>query len=168
MVWARKKLMIQDDLLKPRNKIEINYSGPNPERFYEEIPKLVMSVFKVSENDIHEKKFVWSHGEPQRFKVEWEITKDLDMFSYYYIEISLSGSSSKGIGTVNITIEGLLRTEYPQDTFWQRSFIYEVFRMFWHRSFYVSKRQSYVLEGRRLILLLAEEIKRFARTLRGA
>ncbi len=160
MVWARTKLLIQDDLLLPRNKFVINYQGPEPVKFYAEIPRLISSVFKVGDESLHEKKISWTHGEPEKFKVSWEATKELDSFSYYVVAVELDGSQAKGAGNAKIVIEGYLRTEYPQDTVWQKSIIYEMLRIFWHKKFYNAKRNEYLKEGRRLMTLLVEELKR--------
>jgi len=47
MVFARTKLLIQDDLMRPRPVFRINYSGPHPTRLYREIPDILASVFKA-------------------------------------------------------------------------------------------------------------------------
>jgi hypothetical protein len=163
MVWARTKLMIHDDLLKPIPKIRIHYKGPNPEKFYKEIYKLVQVTFRVPDHSIQEKEFHWTEGDPRKFKVTWEVNKDLDKFSYYWIQITLSGESSKGYGKAEIVIEGALRTEYPQDTFWQRSLLYEVLRMFWHSTFYAPARDRYLREGRMMLASLIDHLKRMTR-----
>lgn len=163
MVWARAKLAIQDELLKPKNRVEIRFTGANPEKFYHELPKIIASFFRIHSRDIQETKFNWSHGEPEKFDVEWLVTKELDFFSHYFIEMSLKGTVSKGVGNVVLTMEGLLRTEYPQDTAWQRSFLYEILRTFWHKTFYVQTRDKYLAEGRRLIAHLAEELRKLAK-----
>ncbi len=163
MVWAKTKLMIHDDLLRPLPVVKIKYSGKNPERFYKEIYNLLLVSFRVHEHSIQEKEFHWSKGEPEKFKIVWEINKDLDKFSYYYITVKLSGESSKTHGKAEIEIEGALRTEYPQDTFWQRSLLYEILRMFWHTVFYSSKRDEYLREGRRLLSLFCNQVKALAR-----
>lgn len=163
MVWARTKLMILDELLKPRNRMEVNFAGINPEKFYHTIPKLLMSAFRVDERQLQERKFSWSHGDPQKFRVVWELNKELDFFSYYTISVELEGSSSKGVGNANMFIEGFLKTEYPQDTLWHRSLVYEMIRMFWHKTFYISKREQYVIEGRRLIALFVDDLKKIVR-----
>lgn len=163
MVWARTKLLIEDDLIKPRNRMEVKFSGINPEKFYHEIPKLIASVFRIDERFIQEKKFSWTHGEPQKFKIAWDVNKELDLNSYYTFIIDLEGMSSKGVGNATIIIEAYLRTEYPQDTFWHRSLAYEMFRMFWHKAFYVSKRDKYMEEGRRLIGIFLSDVKALAR-----
>ena len=141
----------------------LKYSGKNPERFYKEIYNLLLVSFRVHEHSIQEKEFHWSKGEPEKFKIVWEINKDLDKFSYYYITVKLSGESSKTHGKAEIEIEGALRTEYPQDTFWQRSLLYEILRMFWHTVFYSSKRDEYLREGRRLLSLFCNQVKALAR-----
>lgn len=163
MVWARTKLVVQDDLLRPRNKFMINFKGPHPEKFYHEIPKLLTSVFKITEDEIQEKKIIWSHGDPEKFRVVWEMNKELDALSYYNLEIEFEGFSSKGLGEVKITIIGLLVTEYPQDTVWQKSLLYEMLRIFWHKTLYLGKRNEYIGEGRRLLTIFIDELKEMTR-----
>ncbi len=162
MVWARTKLMIEDDLLSPLPFVTIKYSGKNPERFYKEIHKLLLVSFRVHEHSIQEKEFQWSKGEPERFKVRWEINKDLDKFTYLFIDVKLDGESSKKHGKAEIVIEGKIRTEYPQDTFWQRSLFYEILRMFWHTVFYTGKRNEYLREGRKVLSLFCDQVKALA------
>jgi hypothetical protein len=163
MTWARTKLMIEDDLLRPLPAMSIKFSGQNPERFYKEIYNLLQVSFRLSEDSIQEKDFQWTKGETEKFKISWEINKDLDKFSYYFITVGLSGESSKGSGKVEVEVDGVLRTEYPQDTYWQKSLLYEILRMFWHTTFYTSKRDEYSREGRRLLSLFCNQVKALAR-----
>jgi hypothetical protein len=159
MVWARTKLMIHDDLFRPVNRVRVRYEGPNPEKFYKEIYNLILVTFRVSEQAIQEKEFQWSKGNPEKFKVRWEVNKDLDKFSYYWIDIKLTGESSKTSGNAEIIIDGGLRTEYPQDTFWQKSLFYEFLRMFWHSTFYSPKRDEFLREGRLLVSSFVNELR---------
>lgn len=163
MVWARTKLMIGDDLLKPVSKMIIRFSGPRPEKFYKEIYNLLITSFRVSEHSIQEKEFHWHKGETEKFKVTWEVNKDLDKFSYYYIGVVLEGETSKGHGKATITVEGALRTEYPQDTFWQRSLFHEFLRRIWHSTFYAPKRDEFMREGRRLMSFFVDKLKDLTR-----
>ncbi len=163
MVVARTKLMIQDELLRPRPIVTLTYNGPNPEKFYNEIYNLLFTVWKVSERTLQEKKFVWKKGDPEEFEVTWEVDKDLDKFSYYWIELSLRGESSKGYGKATITVHAALRTEYPQDTILQKSLLYEFLRVLWHNTFYISRRDEYVREGRILLSLFLEKLKELTR-----
>ena len=163
MVWARTKLMIEDDLLSPLPIVRIRFSGQNPERFYKELYNLLLLSFRVHEHSIQEKEFQWSKGETEKFNIAWEVNKDLDKFSYYFITVRLRGEMSKNSGKAEIELEGVLRTEYPQDTLLQKSLLYEVLRMFWHTVFYSSKRTEYAREGRRLMSLFCDHVKALAR-----
>ncbi len=163
MVWGRTKLVLQDDLIGPRSRMTIDFRGREPVRFYHEIPKLIASAFRVQPESIQEKKFTMHKGDPERFKADWEIIKDLDKFSYYRFTVSIDGQSSKGHGEANIVIDGLLRTEYPQDTYWQRSLFYEIIRMTWHNIFYTSKRQRYINDGKKLLSMFIDDLKELTR-----
>jgi len=163
MVWARTKLMIHDDLLRPIPRMTINYSGPKPERFYREIFNLLQISFRIPEHSIQEKEFHCTKGEPEKCTIKWEVNKDLDKFSYYWIAITLIYETSKGQGKADITIEGALRTEYPQDTYWQRSLLYEFLRMFWHSTFYAPKRDEFLREGRRMLSSFVDQLKNLTR-----
>ncbi len=163
MVWARTKLAIEDSLISPRSRINIEFRGREPQKFYNEIPKLIATVFRVHPESIQEKKFTMHRGEPEKFKADWEVIKDIDKFSYYRILVSITGQSVKRHGEAAITVEGLLRTEYPQDTYWQRSLFYEMLRMIWHTLFYTSRRQRYMVDGKRLISLFIDDLKQLTR-----
>lgn len=163
MVWARTKLVIQDDLLRPRNRFVVEFKGLKPDKFYHMIPKIFMSVFKTEEHHLQEKKISWTHGETEKFKVVWECMKELDSFSFMLFNIELSSSQSKGSGEASVLIEGWLRTEYPQDTVWEKSIVYEMLRVFWHNSFYITQRNKYMEEGRRQMAAFVEEVKKLAR-----
>ncbi len=122
-----------------------------------------MSVFKTDEHHLQEKKISWTHGETEKFKVVWECMKELDSFSFMLFNIELGGSQSKGSGEASVLIEGWLRTEYPQDTVWEKSIVYEMLRVFWHNSFYNTQRKKYMEEGRRQMAAFVEEVKKLAR-----
>ncbi len=164
MVWARNKLIISDELLRPRNRYTVEFKGLKPDKFYHAIPKIFMSVFRIDEHHLQEKKISWTHGEVEKFKVSWEATKELDNFSYFMFTIDLSGSQSKGSGEATVILEGFMRTEYPQDTVWQKSILYEMLRIFWHKNFYLNQRSKYMEEGRREMARFVEEVKKLARS----
>jgi hypothetical protein len=161
MVFARTKLLIHDDLLRPRPRMVLHYRGPNPQRFYYEIPHILATVWRVAEDAIQEKKFSWT---PESFSVTWELSKDLDRFSYFIVTVALDGAITKeGIGTATAVIEGALRTEYPQDTFWEKSLLYEFLRMTWHTIFYRAHRESWMIEGRRMMSMFIADLKSLLR-----
>lgn len=163
MVWARTKLVILDDLVSPRYRINIEFRGREPQKFYREIPKLIATVFRVHGDSVQEKKFTMHKGEPEKFKADWEIIKQIDKFSYYRIIVTIQGQSARGHGEAIVNVEGTLRTEYPQDNFWQRSLFYEILRMTWHSVFYTSRRSRYLIDGKRLITMFTDDLKEMTR-----
>jgi hypothetical protein len=174
-VFARKKLVIHEDCLSPapgsitpgRSFITLNYTGPNPQNLYHQIKKLLNTIFKIDESEIQEKEVRWDRSKTkEEFSVKFEMMKDLDLNSFIHINVELSGTakSSKEFGkegNAKIKIEPFLRTEYPQDTFWQRSLIYEMFRMFYHRVIYKETREKYKKKCVELVKHFQSELKSF-------
>ena len=64
MVWARTKLMIHDDLLRPVPKMIMNFESREPKKFYKEIYNLLVTNFRVQEHSVQEKEFHWAKGNP--------------------------------------------------------------------------------------------------------
>ena len=178
-IFARTKLVIHDNCLEVapgsplpgRAYITLNYSGPNPQNIYYQLKKILVSLFKIREDEIIEREFSWDRTKPEEtFHTVLEHVKDMDMFSFIHIVVTLDGEvrPSKEFGkegSATIKIEGWLRTEYPQDTVWQRSLLYEMFRTFYHKVIYRETRMKYKEECVSLIEQLQAEIKQFLNTL---
>lgn len=166
-IFARQKLMIHDYCLYPLHRATLDYSGPNPQNIYEYIKKLFLQIWNVSEKEIQEREFTWNRGAAKEdFHVRWEIVKDLDTFSYYWITVELDGFAkpSKEFGkegSVRIVVEPRLRTEYPQETLWQRTLLYEMFRTIYHKLIYDSTRKKYLEECRAMAGKMNDEIRKF-------
>jgi len=168
-IFARTKILLEDDCLKPPGVpyMTLNYSGPNPQLLYRKVKELLLLIWKADMNELQEKNFRWDRsGGAEKFSVKFELVKDVDQFTYYEIKVELSGESkpSKEFGkegTATVVIDPKMRTEYPQDTLWQRSFLYEMFRVFYHRTIYQDMRKMYKDNCRRDVALLHEEIKSF-------
>ncbi len=176
-VFARTKLVIHEDCLAPapgsplpgREIITLNYTGPNPQNIYPEIKKLFTTIFKVEEKDVIEREVFWNPD--GSFKVAFEVVKDLDKFSFMQFNIDLDGVAKPSRefgkeGSVKIKIEALLRTEYPQDTIWQRSLFYEIFRVFYHKIVYDKIRAKYKEQCAQLAKNFQEALKSFFNVLR--
>jgi len=171
-VFARTKMVIHDDCLTPPVPfLTLDYSGPNPQNLYKKIKDLLINVWKVEPGDVQERTFDWDRtAAGEKFSIKLEATKDLDTFSFFFITISLSGEAKHSRefgreGSAKIEIEPKLRTEYPQDTIWQRSLLYEMFRVFYHRVIYQSTRERYLRQCRELTERFQEEIKSFLNVL---
>ena len=178
-IFARTKLVIHDDCLAPapgspfpgKPSLVLEYEGPNPQRIYPEIKKMMSKVYKIDEKDIQEKEFSWDKISG-KFSVELEGVKDIDKFSYIVVTVKVKGEArpSKEFGSegkASVSLEAVLRTEYPQDTAWQRSLFYELFRMLFHKLIYREKRQKYLEECREMCQRFQAEVKNFFNLLKG-
>jgi len=166
-IFARSKHMLEDRCLTYRAKTEFSYNGPNPDKAYPKLIDILTRSIGVPRENIQEKGFKWDRSKPEeKFSASFEIIKDMDKFSYMYLEISMKGTvrPSKEFGkegSVSLAVEGMLRTEYPQDTMWEKSFFYEMFRVFYHKVFYRERRYKWIMECRDSILQIQNEMKEF-------
>jgi len=169
MVFARAKITLEDNCFEEEpGAITLRYVGPNPSKIYKKTHELIKSVFRVTDSDVQETDYSWgktSTGE--KFKVEWWMHKDMDLFSYIYVRFRLDGEGNDKTGHAKLEIRGLLRSEYPQDTVWQRSLFYEMIRTFWHRVFYHKKREEFAEECRHSEILVMKHMKDFLKQLKG-
>ena len=177
-IFARTKLIIHEDCLEvsgsplPGKKfMTLEYSGPNPQAAYYQAKKLISQITKVPENEVIERGFSWRReGEEENFSVTFDVIKDMDRFSFIQVSISMKGKikPSKEFGkegSISINIEGVLRTEYPQDTLWQRSLIYELFRTFYHKFIYEETRKKYKQECVDIMNQIYSSLKEFLNVL---
>ena len=169
MVFARSKLVLEDNcFIEDPGTVEIRFVGSNVTKIYSKMYEMMKSVFGVSDSDIQETEYSWGKTEKgDKFKVRWWIHKDMDLFTYLYIRADLAGEGSPELGNAKIVMRGLLRSEYPQDTLWQRSLFYEMMRTFWHRVFYHKKREEYAEECRHSTILFMNKMKEFCNTLKN-
>ncbi len=166
-VFARSRILIHDYCLVPRPGATLEYTGPNPQLAYEQIRKLFGSLFNITEKEIQEREFKWEKvAGGESFHVRFETIKDLDTHTFQDITITIDGNAKPSQefgkeGSVRISFEGKIRTEYPQDTVWQRSLPYEMIRTFYHKMIYQGIRKKYVEECRALLLQFSDEMRTF-------
>lgn len=166
-VFARTKLMMYDSCFKEDpGVLELKYVGPGAPKLYHFVYNLIKTVFRASDGDLQEETYNWSKvGEEEKFRVRWVLHKDLDKFTYFWIKFTVSGSGNDKAGKASLDISPSVITEYPQDTVWQRSLLYEMLRTFWHRAFYHGKRYNYMVECRDLSAFWAKKVKEFFKQL---
>ena len=167
MVFARTKLMMQDNCFeKDPGDVELRYVGPHVTKLYDFLHHVIKTVFNIPASSIQEEKYNWGKGETEKFSVSMLTHKDMDMFSYMYIKFELKADGNDKTGNAVIRIKPYMRTEYPQDTVWQRSLFYEMLRTIWHRMFYAKKREEYTEECRHLTYTMQEKLREYFRELR--
>ena len=163
MVFARTKLVLEDNcFVEEPGAVNIKFVGPGVTKIYEKVHELMKAVFNVTDADIQEVTSNWGKSEKgEKFKVRWWLHKDIDIFSYLFIRFDLAGEGDAKSGTVTLAVRPLLRSEYPQDTLWQRSLLYELLRTFWHRTVYWKKREEYAEECRHATVFFQKKLKEF-------
>jgi len=165
-IFAKTKLVIHEDCLRTRS-ITLSYQGPNPQNLYREIKKLLSTVLQLEEHEVEEREFSWDRSTAEeKFRVTFYAVKDFDLNTYMEMIVRLEGEAkpSKEFGKegfAKVVLESRIRTEYPQDTFWQRSLIYELFRSFYHKVIYSSARERYREECAKLTNLIYEKLRSF-------
>jgi len=165
--FARTKLLLQEDCYREKpERITINYVGPNPAKLYYKVYDMIKAIFRAADSDLQEERFSWGKGEKEKFKVRWYLHKDLDTYTYMFIVFDVSGAGDEKTGNAEIKIKPVMRTEYPQDTIWQRSLFYEMLRVFWHRAFYSRKREEYTEDCRNMISIFNRNLHEFFKQLR--
>ena len=166
-VFARTKIVLQEDCYREKpERMQIKYVGPNAIKLYHKSYDLIKAVFRASDTDLQEEKYNWGKGETEKFSVSLLTHKDMDMFSYIYLKAELKADGNEKTGNAVIRIKPYMRTEYPQDTVWQRSLFYEMLRTIWHRMFYAKKREEYTEECRHLTYSVQEKLREYFRELR--
>ena len=168
-VFARTKLLITDDCMKPPGSpsVSLKYSGPNPENIYEKAKEIATTIWALEPGAIQEKEANWDRtGMGEKFSVKMEITKDLDNFTFLLIKLDIEGESKPSRqfgkeGSASVKIEPIMRTEYPQDTLWQRSIFYEFFRVLYHKTIYEDTRKKWLQECKESTIRFQEELKSF-------
>lgn len=168
MVWGRTKLLIWDYIFEPVKDLRINFNGPHPDKLYFKVKEFMKAIINVPDAYIQEKNYVWEKGkDSERFEIEWEVNKILDSYSYIVIEITLRGFVAGGEGKADVRIRPRLITEYPQDTLWQQSIVYEMLRRFWHQRFYQNKRMEYLHLAKELLVNFETAVKKYMEELRA-
>lgn len=170
-IQARMKMMIEEEIYPPKGAAKgsprsiLTYIGPRAAKLYPKTREIAKNVFNVTDSDMHEEIFDWGKGEKEKFAVRFYIHRELDKFTYFYLRFDVKGQGTEKSGKGSVTIRPLLRTEYPQDTFWQRTIFYEMLRVFWHRGFYHNKRREYIWEGRNLLAMLQTQLREYFKEL---
>lgn len=165
-VFARTKIVMKDNCFEEDpGEIELKFVGPNAQKIYQRSYDLIKSVFMAADSDIQEESSSWGKAEKEKFGARWWLHKDMDLFTHLWIRFDISGEGTQKAGKARIRVRPVMRTEYAQDTIWQRSLLYEMLRTFWHRVFYHNKRHEYMVECRNLTTIYLRKMKEYFKIL---
>ncbi|MEM5829824.1 MAG: hypothetical protein QW040_03820 [Candidatus Aenigmatarchaeota archaeon] len=159
--------IVEDSILAPRDKIEINYKGPNPFQLYKKMDSnFFQSRFEIGGTDFMERDFRWSaDSDPHPFFIRLFIHKDYDKYTEAWFEILFQGvqpSDPTKEGNVKITIGGNLRTKFELETGFQQTPFYRGLLWFYIKFFYANLRRKYLKDAQRRIEELVREIREWA------
>jgi hypothetical protein len=156
--------VFEESILAPRDKVELNYSGPNPFQFYKKMDSsFIQKKFEVGGTDVWERDFRWSaDSDPHAFFIRVFVRKEFDNFTTAYFEILFQGEqptdASKN-GKVRISIGGNLRTEFEIKTPFQQTPFYKGLLWLYIKLFYNRVRMSYLKICQELINELVKEMR---------
>lgn len=133
------------------------YEGKNVMRLKEFVPKLVKTIFNPT---------TWQQKETEvkegKYSSIWHVFKDLDYYSYLRFDLKIKISYKGNEGKASIELgDPVVVTEYPQETYWQRTFIYEIFRVLWHNLFYRKKLEGYMDWSRTKVSTFVERLQSY-------
>jgi|YelNatPaOPRAMG01_1025707.scaffolds.fasta_scaffold123564_3 hypothetical protein len=159
--------IVEESILAPREKIEINYKGPNPFQLYKKMDSsYLQKTFEVGGTDVFERDFRWSaDSDPHAFFIRVFVHRGFDKFTEAFFEILFQGaqpSDPTKDGNVKITIGGNLRTEFKLKSAFQQTPFYRGLLWIYIKFFYNNVRRSYLKICQELINLLVRDIRSWA------
>lgn len=159
------KLTIWNPLYKRGSKpgiknLEYNYQGKNAEKLVKFVKKLIQSIFVPT--TWQQKEINIKDGEQA---YTWFIFKDLDYYTYFRVDVEMKISEKEGKVKIKLS-EPVIVTEYPQETYWQKTFIYEILRVIWHNLFYNKKVEEYLESYKLKISCFEEKLLKYFEKLR--
>ena len=147
-------LTIVDNILYPRDKLVIRYTGENVKEVCNIIRPILERVLQVEAKDTYERILKWdSTSNPRSFYNEWTTNKEEDKWTVYSFKIIAQGTHdiNTNRGSVTIEIYAWLRTSYDYSNFIQR-FFWSLYNKF----FYYRRRREYLEQGRMLTFELRD------------
>jgi hypothetical protein len=150
------EIKIIDDLLAPRDYINISFKGKEPFAVCTQFPKLLVDVLKISGKDVFETDIRWDITEdPRAFYGVWRAKREDDRWSNVRVKVIAQGaqSSKDKLGWITINVKGWLETEYEYTNFIQKSFWW-----FFNYMFYYRQRRKYIDYAKDDILRIKERI----------
>jgi hypothetical protein len=156
--------VLEDSMLAPREKIEINFRGPNPFGIYKKMDSaFFQKTLEVGSTDIWEREFRWTAGsDPHPFFIRIFVHRGFDRFTDGYFEILFQGrqpSDPSKDGSVRITLGGNLRTEFKLSTPFQQTPLYRGLLWIYNYLYYWRIRRGYLKICQEKIDLLSREIR---------
>lgn len=142
---------------------------PDPQDAYNELIDILIMRNTFPRGLINEE--VYEHeqdGDTHVIHSEVEAEKPFDQYSSVIIEFELDiemtpvrGEEFDYVGDIDLLIEGNVRTEYPQETTFQKSIIGHAFRVFYEKFLYGDVQEIYMQKCNKYVRRLRDGIKSY-------
>ncbi len=153
-------MVIRDYIFEPRRDLYLFWAGRFPPSIYLDIHQLIRDIFGVPDSHILEMVFDWdAKPDGAKFKIGWRVIKEFDIYSYLRLDINVVGNVEGERGKFSMTLKPRFFTEYPQDTIFQQTVLYEILRRAWHVLYYERKIQEYKEESRIMVMQFHKKVK---------
>jgi hypothetical protein len=140
--------ILEDDCLAPSAKLTVNYGGPNPFVICQKIRDTLRTVFEIESKDYWERDFRWDNSsEPRTFYMRACARKGIDARTELFVEVVMQGeqpSDPTKHGTVTVTINGRMKTEYELNSAFKQTPIYRGFLWIYNKFFYYDVRRDWL------------------------
>jgi hypothetical protein len=156
-------LEIKTDILAPKHAKILKFSGYNPKRFMKIAPNLLKDVLRLSSSNFFEDKIKWDKStENREFYGEWRGKDGKDNRTDVWVKIKVQGSQNEKEknGRVEIEIKGEMKTEFDYSNALDKGLY-----LAYSRLFYSEQRRKYVLEAKRQIETIENELKKELETM---
>ncbi len=151
-----KTLSFVDDLMAPSNVAKIKTKCKNPAAIMNVAGKLIRDIMKITGKDIFELDVKWdATGENRTFYGIWTGKRKEDAWTVTNIRIIAQGEQTTTdlMGSVEVKIDGTLKTSYNYNNFIDKTFWFIFSRMF-----YDKQRQAYLEFGKDNQMKIKEKV----------
>lgn len=151
------RIKYKESVFYPENIVTIQYEGDRPFGFYNDLPDIIKTVFRVETKDIRELRLDWdTSGKNVGFFNLWIIDTRKDNYTAVFAILQIKGSmdpaTKKGSATINCI--AWLQTEFDYATPIHHILGY----MYWYL-FYKKIRMNYLQESKETILNFIDNIR---------
>ncbi|MFB6215497.1 MAG: hypothetical protein ABEJ72_00785 [Candidatus Aenigmatarchaeota archaeon] len=142
---------------------------PNPQEAYNEVVNILTMRCGFDKSDVDEKKYKHSReGDMETVHSEISATKSLDKYSKVVIDVEMDikmkpvqGEEFDYVGDLEVDINGKVKTEYPQDSMFQRSILWHAMRVFYEKFLYNDVKNVYKDKVNSYVRTLRDDLKSY-------
>lgn len=151
------KINLKDDVLAPEHVKKLKFTGKHPSRFLSLVPGLLKNIFRLSGSKFFEDKIAWDVSTPNTdFFGQWRGKDPKDERTSVWVKIRVMGSqNTEKVGSAQIEITSNIQTKFEYSNLMGKGLV-----LLYSRLFYSEQRRKYVIEARKRLEELENELKK--------